>query len=79
MERVYQAEQNPLERIKMEIEQIKELKKTTEKYIFQMCTQFETDTRLKISRIGMTEVEPRLPSNERLKPKLTGIELTIEI
>ena len=63
----------------MEIEEIKELKTVTEKYILLGCKKFETDTGLKITHLGMIEVEPHLPTPERLKPKLTGIELTIEI
>ncbi len=59
------------------IETVKELKEVTEKYIFQMLTKFETDTGFKVSRISMMEVQPYLPTKK--KPKLTGIELTIEL
>jgi len=61
------------------IEEIRADKKQLEKEIFDLCQAFEEMHNLKISRIDMTEVEPYLPSKDRLQPKLLAIELTIKI
>lgn len=78
-------------KIKMDnydLKSLKELKATTEKYILKMCQKFQEDTGLEINNISLTTIDPALhpgSSQEQYedyleaKPKLVGIELTINV